>query len=258
MFAKITVVLPTYNEAGNLPGLVAALLALPIPGLSILIVDDASPDGTGAIADRLASDSAGRVGVLHRRGKLGLASAYLTGMRLALESGAEAVVQMDSDFSHPPHKLVEMLALLETCDLVLGSRYVPGGSVDVNWPAWRKGLSAFGNFYARTILHLPVRDATGGFRAWRRSALEAMPLEQVHATGYAFLVELIYLASRLGLQIRETPIYFADRRWGKSKMSFRIQREAALRVWLMLFEHRKIKPLRRAPNSPPAQTSPPG
>jgi len=135
-----------------------------------------------------------------------------------------------------------MMQTLEDCDLVIGSRYVYGGSVDERWPAWRKGLSAFGNYYARTILRFPVRDATAGYRIWRRRVLESMPLQGVRANGYAFQVEMVYIAYRLGFRIREIPIYFADRRWGTSKMSFNIQKEAALRVWQLLFEYRDLHP----------------
>ena len=236
----LTVVIPTYNEAENLPKLVPALFQLPIPDLCLLVVDDNSPDGTGQLAESLAMEHPGRIQVMHRAGKLGLGTAYIQGFRMALQNGAQAVAQMDADFSHPPEKLVELIDSLECCDAVLGSRYVPGGAVDERWPFWRKGLSAFGNLYARTILQLPVRDATGGFRMWRRATLEAMPLERIRSNGYAFQVETTYLAHHLGFTFREIPIYFADRRWGQSKMSLRIQLEAAIRVWQMLLEYRDL------------------
>jgi len=242
---QLTVVLPTYNEAENLPKITAALLDLPLPDLKILVVDDGSPDGTGAIADELTIRHPGRFAVLHRTGKLGLGSAYLQGFQRALDDGAEAIGQIDADFSHPPEKLIEMLATLETCDVVIGSRYVPGGKLDDNWPLWRKALSAFGNFYARAILRLPIRDVTGGFKVWRRRTLEAMPLERVQSNGYAFQVEMNYVAYRLGFHFAEIPIYFADRQWGDSKMSFHIQREAAIRVWQFLGEYHDLKPLTR-------------
>jgi dolichol-phosphate mannosyltransferase len=148
---------------------------------------------------------------------------------------------MDTDFSHPPEMVPVLLEALKTCDVALGSRYIPGGSVDHNWPLWRKGLSAFGNLYARVILGLPMRDATGGFKAWRRETLLGMPLERVRSNGYAFQVEMAYITCRLGYRFREIPFYFADRQWGQSKMSFRIQREAAIRVWQMRFEYRGLK-----------------
>lgn len=238
---RITVVIPTYNEAENLEKMVSALFALPLGELSLLVVDDSSPDGTGALADRLAGEHPGQMDVLHRLGKAGLGTAYVAGFRRALEGGAEAVCQMDADFSHPPEKLAELAAALQRADVAQGSRYVPGGSVDHNWPLWRKSLSAFGNLYARAILGLDVRDVTAGFRMWRREALLALPLDRLRSNGYSFQVELVYLAHRLGLRLVEIPIYFADRRWGKSKMSFRIQREAAVRVWQMRREYRGLR-----------------
>lgn len=237
---QLTVVIPTFNEAQNLPRLTSALFLLPLPGLKVLVVDDDSPDGTGRIAEQLRSRYPGRLSVLHRPGKLGLGSAYLTGFRHALEAGAAAIAQMDADFSHPPAKLVELIEILKDCDVALGSRYIPGGNLDEHWPLWRKSLSAFGNFYARTILNLPIRDVTGGFRVWRREALLGMPLERVRSNGYAFQVEMAYVACRMGYKFIETPFYFADRRWGTSKMSFSIQLEAARRVWQMLYEYRDL------------------
>jgi dolichol-phosphate mannosyltransferase len=236
-----TIVIPTYNEAENLPKLVSALFALPFPDLKILVVDDNSPDGTGQIAEDLAAQHSGCVSVLHRSGKLGLGTAYINGFRRALDENAEAIVQMDADFSHPPEKIIELLKALQTCDVAMGSRYIDGGSVDERWPFWRKGLSAFGNIYARIILGLPVHDATGGFKAWRRGTLLGMPLERVRSNGYAFQVEMAYLAHSLGYSFREVPFYFADRSWGHSKMSFQIQREAAVRVWQMRVEYRDLK-----------------
>jgi dolichol-phosphate mannosyltransferase len=165
---------------------------------------------------------------------------------MALGQGAEAVAQMDADFSHQPEKLVEMLEKLADFDAVMGSRYVPGGSLDQTWPRWRKGLSAFGNIYARTILGIPIKDATGGFRMWRRETLMAMPLERIRSNGYAFQVEMAYVAARLGFSFCEMPIHFADRKWGLSKMSFDIQMEAARRVWQMSWEYRDLNPSRRA------------
>ena len=240
---QLTVVIPTYNEAENLEKLVSALFHLPISDLSLLIVDDNSPDGTGDLAEALAREHPGNIRVKHRQGKLGLGTAYISGFRTALDAGAEAIAQMDADFSHPPELLVSLLEMLNCCDVVMGSRYVPGGAVDKRWPVWRKGLSAFGNIYARTILNLPVRDATGGFRLWHRRTLLNMPLERVRSNGYGFQIEMAYIAYRLGYRFQETPFYFADRRWGQSKMSLRIQIEAAIRVWQMLFEYRDLHPL---------------
>jgi dolichol-phosphate mannosyltransferase len=239
---KLTVVIPTYNEAKNLPGLVAALFNLPQLDLSILVVDDNSPDGTGQIAEDLRKEYPRKFTVHHRAGKSGLGTAYLTGFKLAIEAGAEAIAQMDADFSHPPELLPKLHQILGSCDLAMGSRYVPGGSVDERWPFWRKGLSAFGNHYARMILGMHVKDATGGYRMWRRETLLRMPLEMVRSNGYAFQVEMAYLAHRLDFSFQEVPFYFADRYWGESKMSFSIQREAAIRVWQIRFEYRHLEP----------------
>jgi len=238
---QITVIIPTYNEAENLPKLVSALFALPLQGLRILVVDDNSPDETGRVADELVERHLGRISVMHRAGKLGLRTAYLEGFQKAIAEGAEAVGQMDADFSHDPKKLVEMAAALQQADVVLGSRYVPGGSVDDNWPLWRKGLSAFGNFYARTILGFPLRDVTTGYRLWRRETLAGMPLERIDANGYVFLVEMAYMAYCLEYRFSQVPIYFADRRSGKSKMSPKIQMEAAFRVWQVRWMYRDLR-----------------
>jgi dolichol-phosphate mannosyltransferase len=243
--SSITIVTPTYNEAENLPKLVSALFSLPLD-LQVLVVDDNSPDGTGRMADELAVAYPGRVTVLHRPGKLGLRSAYLNGFQKVLEGDSQAIVQMDADFSHDPSALVEMAKLLESCDMVLGSRYVNGGSVDERWPLWRKRLSAFGNYYARTILGLPLRDVTTGYRMWRRETLLQIPFERIQSNGYVFLVEMAYLAHCLEFKIGEAPIYFADRRWGNSKMSLKIQAEAAFRIWQVLWNYRDLKKAGRA------------
>lgn len=240
---KTTIIIPTYNEAENIPKLVAGLFAMSLPELSLLIVDDNSPDGTGQIAEDLSREYQGRVQVMHRAGKLGLGTAYIQGFGCAIEQGAEAIGQMDADFSHPIEKIPELVAALQTHDVALGSRYVAGGKLDENWPLWRKGLSGFGNFYARTILWLPLRDVTGGFRIWRRRTLEGMPLQRIRSNGYVFQVEMAYVASRLGFTFKEIPIYFADRRWGQSKMNFRIQLEAAVRVWQLPAMYRDLRRL---------------
>ena len=237
---RITIVLPTYNEAENLPKLVSALLSLPLD-LCVLVVDDHSPDGTGARADELAHHRPGKLFVMHRAGKLGLRSAYIEGFRRAFDLGAEAVVQMDADFSHDPLVLTEMARRISTCDVVIGSRYTKGGSLDQRWPAWRKFLSAFGNRYARTILSFPVRDVTTGYRMWRREALQNMPLDRIRSNGYIFLVEMAYIAYLMKYRITEVPIHFADRRWGKSKMSLKIQLEAAVRIWDVWWHYRDLR-----------------
>jgi dolichol-phosphate mannosyltransferase len=237
---RITIVIPTYNEAENLPKLVSALFSLPLD-LRLLIVDDNSPDGTGKLADELSKEHPGRVEALHRPGKMGLRSAYLNGFQKIFDSGSEVIVQMDADFSHDPAALTNMAKLLATNDVVLGSRYVPGGSVDTKWPIWRKWLSAFGNFYARTILGLPLHDVTTGYRMWRAETLKQIPFERIHSSGYIFLVEMLYLTHCLEFKIGESPIYFADRKFGKSKMSFKIQIEAAMRIWQVLWNYRDLK-----------------
>ncbi len=237
---KLTVVIPTYNEAENLEAIAEELWSLPIPALQILVVDDASPDGTGQIADELAAGHPGRLSVIHRKGKLGLGSAYITGFKTALESGAEAIAQMDADFSHDPDYLPEFMDKLESADAVIGSRYVPGGKLDERWGFGRVLLSAFGNIYARTILGLQIKDATAGYRLWRRETLEGMPLDRIRSNGYVFQVEMSYVAQKLGYRLIESPIYFEDRRIGQSKMTLRIQLEAAYRVWQVSYLHRHL------------------
>ena len=241
---SIGIVVPTYNEKENLPLLVDRLLALPLPDLSILVIDDNSPDGTGVVADELAVRYPGSVSVLHRSGKLGLGTAYITGFQHMLANRIDLIGQMDADFSHEPEKIVEFVSAIADHDLVLGSRYIPGGSLDHNWPTWRKGLSNFGNIYARTILGVPVKDVTGGFRLWRREVLAAIPWDRVRSNGYVFQIEMAYVAHKLGFKIKEVPIYFADRKLGQSKMNFSIQVEAALRVWGLLARYRDLQPLR--------------
>jgi dolichol-phosphate mannosyltransferase len=242
---KIGIVIPTYNEADNLPGIVSAIFALPLD-VFVLIVDDNSSDGTGTLADELAIEYAGRMSVVHRPMKLGLASAYVQGFRCMLEKHIDAIAQMDADLSHDPAALVGMAKCLESSDVVFGSRYASGGSVDMEWPLWRKGLSAWGNFYARMILRIPVRDLTTGYRLWRTETLRGMPLDSVQSNGYVFQVEMAYLAHCLEYQIRETPIHFEDRCRGKSKMSLQIQIEAALRVWQIWRIHRHLCHIGRA------------
>ncbi|MEN6529498.1 MAG: polyprenol monophosphomannose synthase [Anaerolineaceae bacterium] len=240
---SIGVIIPTYNEKENLPLLAERLFTLPLPNLSLLIIDDNSPDGTGAIAEELALQHPGRVSVIHRSGKLGLGSAYVTGFKHLLAANTDYIVQMDADFSHPPEKILDFYDAIPRCDVVFGSRYIPGGSLDRNWPAWRKGLSSFGNVYARTILGMPVKDITGGYRMWRRETLAAIPWERVRSNGYVFQVEMAYVTTRLGFHICEVPIYFAERQLGQSKMNLSIQVEAAVGVWGLLSRYRDLKPL---------------
>ena len=238
---KTFIVVPTYNEKDNLPILVESLFKLDIEDLHILIVDDNSPDGTGEIANEIKEKIPDRVSVLHRKGKLGLGTAYLTGFKYCLDQGGDQIVQMDADFSHNPKKVTELIERLKVSDMALGSRYVRGGSLDEDWAFWRKGLSSFGNLYTRMILRMPVKDVTGGFRAWKRETLEGIPLERVKSQGYAFQIEMAYITHLTGYSISEVPIYFADRSRGDSKMSIKIQVEAAKRVWSILFEYRDIQ-----------------
>ena len=232
--ARALVVLPTYNEAENLPEIVPAILAAS-GALDILVVDDGSPDGTGPLADGLAAAHPGRVRVLHRARKEGLGRAYLAGFAEALALGYGRVLEMDADFSHDPKRLPALLAASEGADVVLGSRYVAGGGTE-NWGLGRRLLSRGGSFYARTILGLPVRDLTGGFKCFQRGVLEALELESVASTGYAFQIELTYRAVRRGFKVVEVPITFVDRRVGKSKMSRGIVLEALWRVWGIRFD----------------------
>jgi len=239
---KVTVVIPTYNEAGNVRVMTEALFALPVPELRLLVVDDASPDGTGAAADELAARSGGRMEVLHRTGRRGLGLAYVDGLGRALDRGAEAIVHMDADFSHSPADIPRLLERLADHDLVVGSRYVAGGRIDETWGFGRFALSRSANAYARTLLRLTSRDATGGFRAWRRSALQAVDLGRIRSNGYLFMVEMIYVSERLGLRIAEVPIYFADRRVGLSKMSLRVKLEAAAGIIGVWRRHHRDRP----------------
>ena len=247
------IVVPTYNESGNLermirtlrdPGLThAAVSTVTDPSartarsteIHVLVVDDASPDGTGAIADRLAAEDSAHVNVLHRAGKLGLGSAYVLGFQFALDHGADIVVQMDADFSHSPTYLVDMFDRFSDYDVVVGSRWAPGGSLDPRWERWRYLLSKYANRYTRWVTGVQVRDVTAGFKAFRADALRRLPLDRIRSEGYAFQVEMAVACHRLGLQIFELPIHFAEREIGSSKMSLRIIAEAMWRVWEIRF-----------------------
>lgn len=224
------VVIPTFNEKENIEAIVAAVLETD-PSIEVLVADDDSPDGTGDLADALVESRPGRVHVLHRKTKQGIGPAYRDGFRKALELGADYIIQMDADFSHPPEALARFFAAMEDYDLVLGSRYIDGVTV-VNWPMGRLIMSYFGNQYARLVLGgLPVNDATGGFKCWRREVLEAIGLENVLANGYGFQIEMTFRAWRLGYRIIETPIIFEDRKLGSSKMHLNIAVEALAMVW---------------------------
>ena len=224
---QVLVIVPTYDEAENL-GPIATRLRAAVPAAHLLVVDDSSPDGTGELADRLAAAD-DHVHVLHRTTKNGLGAAYIAGFAWAREHGYDVVVEMDADGSHSPEQLPRLLTALEHADVVLGSRWVPGGEV-VNWPRSREVLSRGGNAYTRIMLGLPLRDATGGFRAYRRAVLDALPLHQVASQGYCFQVDLAWQAWRGGYEVVEVPITFVERERGESKMSRSIVAEALWRV----------------------------
>jgi dolichol-phosphate mannosyltransferase len=222
------VIIPTYNERDNLAIVAGAVLRH--SGFGVMVVDDASPDGTGASADALSAQHPGRVRVIHRSGPRGLGLSYIDGLRSALQTDAAFICQMDADLSHDPLDLPRLVSACDDADLVIGSRYVPGGRVR-NWPRRRVLLSAFANRYVRAITGLPVRDCTSGFRCWRREAVERLPLGRILSNGYAFLVELTWEAAAAGNRIREVPITFVDRREGASKISAGVFVESALMPW---------------------------
>ena len=224
---SVLVIVPTYNERESLPQIVPLVMQHDV---RLLIVDDASPDGTGEVADRLAKEYAPRMEVLHRTGRRGLGRSYVDGFRRALRSGADVVVQMDADLSHDPMYLPPLVAATEDADLVVGSRYVRGISV-INWPLRRLVLSTMGNRYVRTVTGLPIRDCTAGFRAWRRRALAALPLDRILSDGYSFQVETLYETVRAGYTVTEVPIVFVERRDGQSKLSPGVFFESLVMPW---------------------------
>jgi dolichol-phosphate mannosyltransferase len=225
---KVLVIVPTYNERDNLPDLVRAILAR--EDYAVMIVDDASPDGTGAVADALAAEQPGRVEVVHRTGPRGLGRSYVEGLQRALRGRADVICQMDADWSHDPQYLPELVAATADHDVVIGSRYLRGVSV-VNWPLRRIVLSAFGNRYIRAITGLAARDCTSGYRCWRRGMLAQLPLDRVVSDGYAFLVEMLFEAARRGARIGEVPIIFVERRQGVSKLSSGVLLESLITPW---------------------------
>jgi dolichol-phosphate mannosyltransferase len=232
----IIVVVPTYNERENLPVLASGILSH--PGFRLLVVDDGSPDGTGAVADELARTHPGRIEVMHRTGPRGLGRSYVDGLRRALASGADLVFQMDADLSHNPEHLPAIAAASADYDVVIGSRYLTGVSV-VNWPLHRIFLSAFANRYVRAVTRISVTDCTSGFRCWRREALARLPLDSMVSNGYAFIVEMLFEASRRGCRIGEVPIIFIERRQGQSKVSARVLAESLIVPWRLIFRGRK-------------------
>ena len=226
---KPLIVVPTYNEAENVDDLLVGIRR-ELPEAHVLFVDDASPDGT---AERVRAQQEKNPGLVHlivREGKRGMGTAYVAGFSWALEHDYDAVVEMDADLSHDARALPTLVGLLSDADVAIGSRYIPGGGTE-NWSRLRLAISRFGSFYARVILGLPIRDLTGGFNAWSRRVLEALPLDRVRSEGYSFQIELKLRAARAGFRLVETPIVFVDRRAGQSKMSWRIVAEAIVRVW---------------------------
>jgi dolichol-phosphate mannosyltransferase len=234
-----TVIVPTYNERDNIPPLVEALVAH--EGVRVLVVDDQSPDGTGAVADEVARRFPGRVEVMHRTSRRGLGRSYIDGIRHALSSGADVICQMDADFSHDPARLPALLAAAHDADVVIGSRYVAGGGV-VNWPLRRQWLSRFANWYVRAITQMQTRDCTSGFRCWRRDALASLPLDRFVSDGYSFLVEMLFVASRQGRRVAEVPITYVERREGQSKMSRAVIVESAITPWRLVAQRRTARP----------------
>lgn len=236
---KTLVLIPTYNERDNLPILVRELMA--IGGVSVMVLDDQSPDGTGKVADQLAVDYPGRVQVLHRTGQRGLGVSYLEGFRRAVAGDWDFVCQMDADLSHDPKYLPDLQAAAANgADLVIGSRYLNGISV-VNWPLRRIILSQFANFYIRTVTGLALRDITTGYRCWRRQALASLPLDRIVSDGYAFLLDVTFMAADAGLRIAESPIIFVERRQGASKLSSGVLIESLFTPWKLVLRHGRIR-----------------
>ena len=241
-YADVWVVLPTYNERENLPAIAPAILEQ-LPGATLLVVDDSSPDGTGEHADEMAAQNP-RVRVLHRQGKEGLGKAYIDGLQHAIDGGAARIVHMDADWSHDPKYLPALVGALADNDLVIGSRYVEGGGV-VNWGLMRKFISRGGSLYSRTILRLSTKDLTGGFKAWRRDLLAGLPWERLHSGGYVFQIETTFRATRAGARVKEVPIVFVDRVVGSSKMSRRIIFEALAVVLQLRWDELRSRRMRR-------------
>ena len=232
---KVAVVVPTYNESETLPQLIEKVVAQGIDGLGFIVVDDGSPDGTGAIADGLADEFTGVFIVLHREGKQGLGTAYMAGFQTALDAGAQNIVEMDADLSHPPEVLPGLIADLDEADVAVASRYTPGGGVDPGWSWARKQISYWGNVGIRLILGLEVKDATAGFKAFRRTTLERIGLDRLRLSGFGFQAEVAYRCEQTGLKVVEHPYVFMERTAGKSKMSFGIVVEAFFRLsWLRI------------------------
>jgi dolichol-phosphate mannosyltransferase len=236
------VIVPTFNERENLPVLTKALMEY--PEVSLLVVDDQSPDGTGAIADALARAYPGRIDVMHRTARPGLGRSYVDGIRAALDRPVDVICQMDSDLSHDPRHLRDLIAASGDADVVIGSRYIPGGAIS-NWPLRRRLLSRFANAYIRTITRLSPHDCTSGYRCWRREALAKVPLDRTGSEGYSFLVEMLFAASALGMRFAEVPITFVERRQGESKLSKAVLLESAITPWRLIAARETARPAAR-------------
>jgi len=228
---RVHVIVPTFNERENLPVLAAELMRH--PNVTVLIVDDHSPDGTGDVADALAREYTGRIDVMHRVERPGLGRSYIDGIRDAITRSVDVICQMDCDLSHDPRQLPDLVAAVERADVVIGSRYVAGGRI-VNWPFRRRLLSRFANVYIRLVTRLRARDCTSGYRCWRREALASLPLDRFGSNGYSFLVEMLYVAAGLGWRVTEVPITFVERRQGQSKLSQAVLVESALTPWRLI------------------------
>ena len=228
---RALIIVPTYNERPNLPTLVAGLMAH--AGVSLLVVDDQSPDGTGEVAEALAREHPGRIAVMHRTGRRGLGRSYIDGIKQSIGGPYDVICQMDADLSHDPAHLPDLIAATAHADVVIGSRYIPGGAI-VNWPKRRRLLSRFANIYIRTVTRLGARDCTSGYRCWRREALARLPLDRFISEGYSFLVEMLFVAGRRGCRIAEVPITFVERREGESKISRGVLLESAITPWRLI------------------------
>jgi dolichol-phosphate mannosyltransferase len=239
---RALVIVPTLNERQNLPPLVDALLTL--PNVQVLVVDDNSPDGTGAVADELAAKYCGRVDVMHRTDRRGLGRSYVDGMQRAIHADVDVICQMDADFSHDPLELPRLIEAAARADLVVGARYVPGGRV-VHWPLRRQILSRFANLYVHLVAGLRTRDCTSGYRCWRREALAKVPLDRTNSEGYSFLVEMLFAAAALGLRFAEVPITFVERRQGESKLSKAVLIESVITPWRLAASREMARPTTR-------------
>ena len=241
------VIIPTYNERANIPVLIAGLMQH--TGVRVLVVDDNSPDGTGAIAEELGRQHEGRVSVLHRTANRGFGRSYIDGMKQAISEPVDLICQMDADLSHDPAQLPALIAAAAHADMVIGSRYIPGGHI-VNWPMKRHVLSRFANAYIRAVTRVSAHDCTSGYRCWKRTALAKLPLDRFFSDGYSFLVEMLFVAHRRGCRIAEVPITFVERREGESKVSRAVLLESAITPWRLISNPESSRKAAPAPRNP--------